>query len=161
MSGPEARRLQGVSDNREAAAAVAGEARRALAIFSHELEPQVYDTLEFLEAAKALALSASRARIRILLVDSTRAVREGHRLVELARRLSSFFEIRKPHPDDAGIPETFIIADEKALLHRPLATRWEGQASLHDPLRAREKLKLFEEIWQRSEPDPEMRQLRI
>jgi len=28
-------------------------------------------------------------------------------------------------------------------------------------LRAREKLKLFEEIWQRSEPDPEMRQLRI
>lgn len=153
--------LGAASDNRDAAAAVAGEARRELAIFTRELEPQLYDTRAFLDAAKSLALSSSRARIRILLVDSARAVREGNRLVELARRLSSFFDIRKPHPDDAELAETFIVADEKALLHRPLASRWEGYANLHDPLRAREKLKQFEELWQRSRPDPEMRQLRI
>lgn len=155
------RELGTAADNREAALQIARLARRQLAIFTRELEPQVYDTPEFIEAAKQLALSGSRTRIRILLIDSRRATKEGHRLVELARRLSSSFEIRKPHRDYLDVAETFMIADEKGLLYRKLATRWEGIVDPHDPLAAREKLKLFDEIWQRSLDDIETRQLRI
>lgn len=155
------RELGTAADNREAALEIARLARRELAIFTRELEPQVYDTPEFIEAAKQLALSGSRTAIRILLIDSRRATKEGHRLVELARRLSSSFEIRKPHRDYLDIAETFMIADEKGLLYRKLSTRWEGIVDVHDPLAAREKLKLFNEIWQRSTDDIETRQLRI
>lgn len=155
------RELATAAENREAALAIARLARRQLAIFSRELEPQVYDTPEFIDAVKQLALSGSRTTIRILLIDSQRATKEGHRLVELARRLSSSFEIRKPHRDYLDITETFMIADEKGLLYRKLATRWEGIVDPNDPLQAREKLKLFDQIWQRSVDDIETRQLRI
>ncbi|HEX6929041.1 MAG TPA: hypothetical protein VF267_07310 [Gammaproteobacteria bacterium] len=155
------RELATIADNRAAALEIAQLARRQLCIFSRELEPQVYDTPEFLEAVKHLAISGSRSEVRILLIDAARATREGHRLVELARRLSSSFEIRKPHRDYLDMAETFIVADEKGLLFRKLATRWEGIVDSDDPMLARDKLKLFNDIWQRSHVDPETRQLRI
>lgn len=155
------REIETVAENREAALEVARLARRQLTIFTRELEPQVYDNTEFVEAVKALALSGSKASIRILLIDSTRSRTEGNRLVELSRRLSSYIEIRKPHRDYLDIAETFIIADETGVLYRKLATRWEGIVDPYDPMLARDKLKLFDEIWQRSHADPEARQLRI
>lgn len=155
------REIATVAENREAALEIARLARRQLVIFTRELEPQLYDNAEFIEAAKRLALSGSKTGIRILLIDSTRSRVEGNRLVELARRLSSYIEIRKPHRDYLDIAETFIIADEAGVLYRKLATRWEGIVDPHDPMLARDKLKLFDEIWQRSHADPETRQLRI
>lgn len=155
------RELATAAENRRGALEIAQLARRQLSIFSRDLEPQVYDTPEFLAAVKNLALSGSKASVRILLIDATRATRDGHRLVGLARRLSSFVEIRKPHRDYLDLAEAFMIADEQGLLYRTLATRWEGIVDPHDPMQAREKLKLFDDIWQRSHSDPETRQLRI
>ncbi|HEX7047171.1 MAG TPA: hypothetical protein VF275_06340 [Gammaproteobacteria bacterium] len=155
------RDLATVADNRDAALEIAQLARRQLSIFSRDLEPSVFDTPEFLDAVKNLALSGSKASVRILLIDATRATKDGHRLVELARRLSSYIEIRKPHRDYLDMSEAFMIADERGLLYRKLATRWEGIVDPHDPMQARDKLKLFNDIWQRSHSDPETRQLRI
>lgn len=155
------REIGTVAENREAALDIARLARRQLSIFTRELEPQVYDNAEFIEAIKSLALSGSKASIRILLIDSTRSRKEGNRLVELSRRLSSYIDVRKPHRDYLNIAETFIIADETGVLYRKLATRWEGIVDPHDPTLARDKLKLFDAIWQRSNSDPEARQLRI
>ncbi|HEX7029497.1 MAG TPA: hypothetical protein VF254_02785 [Gammaproteobacteria bacterium] len=158
---PTHRELATAADNRAAALEIARLARRQLSIFSRDLEPQAFDTAEFLDAVKNLALSGSKASVRILLIDATRATKDGHRLVELARRLSSFVEIRKPHRDYLDMAEAFMIADERGLLYRALATRWEGVVDPDDPLQARERLKLFNDIWQRSHSDPETRQLRI
>lgn len=155
------RNLTTVADNREAALEIARLARRQLSIFTRDLEPQIYDTHEFVEAVKNLALSASRAQVRILLVEATRAAKEGHRLVELSRRLSSFIEIRRPHRDYLDMVEAFMIADEQGLVYRKLSSRWEGIVDPHDPMQARDRLKLFDQIWQRSHAEAETRQLRI
>lgn len=155
------RNIATVAENRDAALEIAQLARRQLSIFTRDLEPQVYDTPEFIEAVKNLALSGSRARIRILLLEANRAAKEGHRLVELSRRLSSFIEIRRPHRDYLDMAEAFMIADEQGLVYRKLSSRWEGIVDPHDPMQARDKLKLFDEIWQRSHAEAETRQLRI
>ena len=155
------REVSTAAENRDAALEIARLARRELAILTRDLEPQIYDDAEVLDAIKSLALSGSRAKVRILLIDATRAIKDGNRLVELSRRLSSFVEIRKPHRDYLDIAESFIIADEKGLLYRKLATRWEGIVDPSDPMQARDRLKLFNDIWQRSHGDPETRQLRI
>lgn len=149
------------AENRDAALEIARLARRQLAILTRDLEPQIYDDAEVLDAIRNLAISGSKANVRILLVDSTRAIKDGNRLIELSRRLSSYVEIRKPHRDYLDIAEAFVIADEKGLLYRKLATRWEGIVDPSDPMQARDRLKLFNEIWQRSHGDPEARLLRI
>ncbi len=153
--------LTRADDSREAAVELARSASRHLAIFTQDLEPLIYDRVEFVDAVKALALRSKFSRIRILVKDSSRAVKEGHRLASLAQRLSSYLEVRRLAGDYGAMAEAFLIADESGLLYRPLASRYEGVVDTDDPFRAREKLRLFDEMWERSTPDPELRRLGI
>lgn len=153
--------LETAADNRDAAVEIAKTARRSLVLFTHDMEAGVFDTPEFLETVKQLAISSRFARICILVKDPTRAVKDGHRLIELSRHLSSYISIRKPHADYRNLTETFLVADEHALLYRTLASRYDGIADTHDPVMARDKQKLFNTIWEKSEAEPEMRRLGI
>ncbi|HEY3858917.1 MAG TPA: hypothetical protein VGM47_04820 [Gammaproteobacteria bacterium] len=155
------RRLETLADNRAGAVAVAAVARRELALFSHDLEPLLYDKDDFISVVQALATRSRMSRIRIVCIDPGASVRAGHRVVNLAQRFSSYVEVRRASPDHAQLAETFLVADEEAVLFRPIASRYEGYADLHAPLEARKYLKQFSEIWEKAEPDPEFRRLGI
>ena len=145
-----------------AAAALARQARRGLEIWSRDLDPALYDRTEFLEAVRALVLGHRHARVRAIVYDARAVVRRGHRLVELARQLPSYVELRTPPPEDyAEYPEAFLVADGRGVLRRPFADRWEATACFDAPLAARDLLRLFDEAWDVSTPDPELRRLHL
>ena len=153
--------LKSLADNRETSVAVAALAKRELVLFSRDLEPLLYDRQEFISAVQALATRSRMSRIRVVCIDPGPSVRAGHRLIAVAQRFSSYIEVRRASRDHAERADTFLVADDEALLYRPLATRYEGYADMHAPLEARERLRAFEEIWQQGEPDPEFRRLGI
>ncbi len=155
------RELDSWAANQEAAVEIANRAARQLNILTYDLEPQVLGTEDFISAVTKVATSGRYARVRILVQDSKRAVAEGHKLIETARRLSSFISIHKPHREHQSVIEAFIVADERALLFRKEADRYEGFADTDDPLEARRKLREFEQMREKSELDPEMRRLGI
>ena len=62
---------------RQAAIEVVREASRKVSIFTHDLEPGIYDDPEFLEIIKRLVLSQTYARIRVLIADPSRAIKSG------------------------------------------------------------------------------------
>ena len=146
---------------RNISAHMLSQARRQLIIFSHDLDARIFDQEPFLSGAKNLALRSRHARIKVLLQNNARVVKEGHRLVELARRLSSAIEVRKPHPDHLQLPENFMLVDDSGFVYRKLASRYLGVASFHDPLENRRLGDFFREMWESSEPDPELRRLYI
>lgn len=149
------------AENREVALALARQARRNLYLFTRDLDPAVYDSAEFAEAVSALVRGSERAHVHILVQDSARAAKDGHRVVELAQRLSSKVRIHRPSREYADLRETFLVADELGYLYRTVADRYEAQASFRDRKRARELTRQFEEVWQRSEPDPQLRRLSL
>ncbi|MGH8281191.1 MAG: hypothetical protein ACRERZ_03255 [Gammaproteobacteria bacterium] len=153
------RELTSSADNRDAAVRLASEARVSLAMFTRDLDPVIYNTEEFATAVRQLALRSRYSRIRVVAIDPTAAIKDGHRLIELGRRLSSFIEFRRPSADHAKLPESFLVADETGLLYRPVASRYEGFADPDNPVEARVRLRLFDEIWERAEPEPEFRRL--
>lgn len=153
--------LDGWGANLRAAVRVAACASRSLALLTRDLDPQIYNNEPFLEEMRRVALAGRYARVRILVQDSARAAREGHRLVDLARRLPTYIELRKPHEDHRNVIESFLVADEQALLYRKEADRYEGFADLDNAFEARRLLRTFDEIWNRATPDAEMRRLRI
>ncbi len=157
----ERRVLTSSDEVRDAVAAIATVAQRSLAIFTHDLEPQIYDQDAFLEPIKRLVLGKSFARVRVLLVDPSRAIKDGNRFVNMARRLSSYIEFRNVREDYRDNPAAFCIADESALMYRLQATRWDGIVDMHDGGIARKYLNFFDEIWHASEVEPEIRELRI
>ncbi len=146
---------------RQAAVATAKQARRKLSIFTHDLEPGIYDDPEFLEVVKRLVLSQTYARIRVLIADPMKAVKNGNNFVHLGRRLNTYIEFRHVRDDLRTHAEAFCIADEKALVYRLQASRWEGIADTYEPAVAKLYSKMFDEIWLASEVEMEFRQLGI
>ncbi|MGA9853368.1 MAG: hypothetical protein WBR15_10610 [Gammaproteobacteria bacterium] len=156
---PRYRELATSEDNRNAALELVSAARTNLALFTRDLEPSIYDTAEFVAAVQQLALHSRFSRIRIVVIDPTAAIKGGHRLVELGRRLTSYIQFRRPSADHAKLSESFLIADETGVLYRPLASRYEGFADPDNPFEARTRLRSFDDIWEQAEPEPEFRRL--
>ena len=146
---------------REAAIQVVREASRKVSIFTHDLEPGIYDNSDFLEIIKRLVLSKTYARIRVLIANPSKAVKNGNDFVHLGRRLNTYIEFRHVREDLRTHAEAFCIADETALVYRLQAERWEGIVDTHEPSVADLYSKMFDEIWLASETKMEFRQLGV
>jgi hypothetical protein len=146
---------------RDAAIQVVREASRNVSIFTHDLEPGIYDNSDFLEIIKRLVLSKTYARIRVLIANPAKAVKNGNDFVHLGRRLNTYIEFRHVREDLRTHAEAFCIADQTALVYRLQAERWEGIADTHEPAVADLYGKMFDEIWLASETKMEFRQLGI
>ena len=139
------------------ALALLQQAQRSLCIYSHDLEPWLYHHSSVQQACTRFQLSSPRARLRILLRDPTRAVKEGHRLLALPRRLSSNLHIRKLNPDYASEELVFLIADDRGLFVRPELDQQSGYTLYNDPARVRQRQTQFDQAWDTSITDPDLR----
>ena len=88
---------------------VVREASRKVSIFTHDLEPGIYDDPEFLEIVKRLVLSQTYARIRVLIANPARAVKNGNNFVHLGRRLNTYIEFRHVREDLRTHAESWSI----------------------------------------------------
>ncbi len=149
------------ADNREVALRLVQQAHRSLHLFTHNLDPVLYDTREFVEAVKQLAIQSPHSKVYILLKDPSTAVTRGHRIVELARRISSHVFIHRVAEEDQDRIDSFMVVDEVGILRRAHGARFEGTAEFNNPGEARQLLKSFNDAWERSVPEAELRRLHI
>ena len=141
--------------------AMAAQARHSLDIVSRHLDPTLLNTPEFVEAVSRLVRGNQRARVRLLILDSAPLVSRGHRLVELAQRLSSYIALRVPAPIHRHLNEAWLVADATGYVYRPFSDRWEATADFHAPRQARQHTQRFDEIWTAGLPDPNLRRLHL
>jgi hypothetical protein len=149
--------LTTLEEVRGAVNTVAASAQRLMSIYTPNLEPDLYDQTDFLEIVKRFVLARSFAKVRVLLGDPTRLMRETHRFVAMSRRLSSYIDIR---PLDEDTPEPcpgYVIADDRAMVYRANAGRWEGVVDLDNPAAARVHLADFDAQWIAHAPDESYR----
>jgi len=151
--------LSTMPEVRDASLRVAKSAQRLLSIFTQDLEPLVYGEEPFLEAIKRLVLARSYAKVRVLLADPSRAMVDNNRFLALARRLTSCIDLRAMSPEYPASAGAFIIADDKALVYRLQADRWDGISDMNDPAVVRRYLNFFDEVWQTSMQESQMRQM--
>lgn len=150
-----------LAQNRLAALRLIEQARHTVHIYTRDLEPPLYNDPAIERALSALARRGRQSLVQIIVQDSTRAARQGHRLITLAQRLSSYVQIRNPGRDHMDYNGAFLVADGAGLLRRNLADRYEGFADFNDRLAARELLRYFREVWNHGRPDPQLRRLHL
>lgn len=136
--------------------------QRSLSVLVRELHPVLLDDSACLIELRRIAISGRGAIVRILAQDVARAQREGNRLLELAQRLPSVFQLRRPVEDvDREYPSAFMCSDSGGYLFRPLAHRLESAGSTCAPGRAAHLQAMFDAVWERSVPYTELRALGI
>lgn len=153
--------LRGVSECKLAALNLANQANRSIYIFTYDLDSQIYNQTDFIDAVKNLAIRSEHSRIRILLQNNEKSQREGHRLIHLWRRLTSKIEVKKPPVDYIDHPENFLLADNTGYLRRKLHTDYEAIVDFSSRLEANKLSIFFNEVWEQSEPDSELRSLHM
>jgi hypothetical protein len=146
-----------LEDYRSAVVEVTSGARHHLSIYTPDLEAVLYDQDCFLEPLKRLVLARSHGRVRVLIRDPFRATREGHRFMQMARRLTSCIALRSVPPEHRDDACAYIVADNRAIAYRPNAARWIGFVELNDDGIDRRHVERFEHIWSRSRAQPELR----
>ena len=128
------------------------DARHRLAIRLPVLGSETYASTEELDELRRVATSGRSALIRILLHDPESALRNDHRLLSLAQRLSSAFQIRVPVDDvDLAWCSACLLNDAGGYLFLPLAERPQGRAARTDRASAAPLQQHFDEVWDRSD----------
>lgn len=136
-------------------------AKLELTLFSQGLDRRTYSSEDFVAPLQTFLLSHQRARLRVLVHTPALAMRTGHRLIELGRRLSSRIEFRELLPERRLIRKEFLIADESSLLIRESDDQLEARYYPHAPLLARDQRREFDGWWQESPPAAEFRDLKL
>ncbi len=149
------------AEQRDAVLAMLGQTRRSVRIISRHLDAAIYDNEAVVNAFKGIALANRRAQIRILVQDIAPVVKEGHRLVDLSRRLSSFMKLRVPAKEHASYNNAVLVADDIGTIFRAHAGRYEGSVNFNDMRNAEDYVHLFDEMWDHAHEHAELRRLKL
>jgi hypothetical protein len=149
--------ISSLEEMRAAVDAVAASAQRLMSIYTPDLEPELYDQNAFLEIVKRFVLARRFAKVRVLISDSNRLLRDNNRFIAMGRRLTSCIDIRPAVGANRQRAASYVIADDRAIVYRVHADRWDGVADLNNPPVARQYLDEFDEIWHSSAHDEHSR----
>ncbi len=137
-------------------------AERSVSIFSQQLEPNLYDKAEICSLLSTLARTHHQASIRLIAQNTKNAAHNGHCLIRLAQRLSSFVKIRTPNTDEIKkFSSSWLIIDNHSFFQLPNPERYEGTVIENSPNFVAQKLIYFDEAWEHSIPDTNTLRLHI
>jgi predicted GNAT family N-acyltransferase len=128
------------------------DARHRLSIYLPLLDNDSYASVDELAELRRIAISGRGAQIRVLLHDPAAALRNDHRLVALAQRLSSTLQIRMPVEEaDLAYLSAYLLNDVGGYLFLPEANRPQGRAASRDRAAQAPLQQHFDEVWERAE----------
>lgn len=136
-------------------------AAREVCILSPRLDSEVFDRGELAAALSALVRSSRQAQVRILVRDARVLVGHGHRLLNLSRRLPSSIHIHTLAEHPAWKGQTVVIRDHTGVMYKPADSDHEGFYEPDSRASTQRHLDLFEDLWQHSGQDTELRSLSL
>lgn len=140
---------------------LAQRAKRQICIIGPNIDAALFDTPEFVECLKKLALSSPRAEIKIIAQATKINVQQGHRVIRLAQHLTSSIHLHKPDSQYSKIQNILLLVDDFAYLKCPRATYYEGTACFYDRLEVQMLQSQFNDIWGHSTADLSIRRLHL
>ena len=148
-------------ENAEAALEMMRQTYQRIAIVSQELDPYVFDQLEFRDALKNMVLNNRYAEVRIIVFNPEGIVRRGHKLLDLATHLSSFIHFKKVAREHRSFNEAVLIADDCGYVFRENIERYRGKVNFNSRSESKSLLDVFNNMWEAATPDPNLRRVMI
>jgi predicted GNAT family N-acyltransferase len=153
-------------DDRDAAIRVVVDildaARRHAWLYTRDLDPGLFDAPPVVEALRRFGTAGRGNELRVLLQDAGAPQRGRSPLIALSQRLPSAFLFREvDDPVDRAYPSAYLANDLGGYYFRALGHRFDGEADLHAPGRARQLRGAFLSVWERARPVSEYRALGI
>lgn len=140
----------------------AGMAQRSIDIFTHQLNPALYDDEQLLDSVSRLARRGPQTQIRILIRDPRPLYGNDRPILTLSRRLPSHIHLRVYTEGASDARFGFLCVDAEHLLHFTDEPALTGFARRGARAESRQRLDEFEHLWvYGSRQDTNLRQLSL
>ncbi|MDS4029564.1 MAG: hypothetical protein RKO66_05775 [Candidatus Contendobacter sp.] len=157
--------LNGLEDGRRAFLELLSGMRRTLYLYTPLIRPELYNDSDVLAAIRNRVVSQPKIRFHLLLPPAREWRSDCPGLVRLTERLTTALILRtltrEEAPDRPELGQAFAIVDERALLRFSDPRRLVGGYESQPSERMKELLELFRALWERAQPDPDLRRLGI
>lgn len=153
--------LRRESDFRNIILEMTRQARYSIRIYSPLLDHDLFDVREFQDICSALARRNKRTYIEVLVFDPHRMIKNGHVLLNIARRLPSSIGIKIVDPEMRQKNHEFVLVDGKGYVYRQEYETYEGTACFNDVTETNRLNRIFTASWESGLLDPNIRQLRV
>lgn len=141
---------------------LASQARRKIQVLTTTPTPETFEQSFVLLALRRFVLATPRARIQIAVRDPQGTARQSPRLLELAHQLPSGIAVRQVATErEADDDDVLWLADDVAVLHRPLTEAPAGVLAYRARGRLIRAFRRFEECWVHSQPSAELRRVQL
>lgn len=141
---------------------IIAQSTRSICILSERLDPGIYDQEDLVNLVSKLARSDRNADVRILVKDVRSMLEQGHRLLNLSRRLSSKVHIRRLLADPEDARHSYLIGDRERLLYLHEDGVYKGFADYQAAPKVRQLLEDFNRLWEHhSEASPDLRRMHL
>lgn len=157
--------LNGLEESRRALLELLGGMRRTLYLYTPLVRPELYNDADVLAAIRNRVVMQPKVQFQLVLPSAREWRSACPGLARLAERLTTALLLRTPDrrelPDWPELGQAFAIADERALLRFSDPRRLIGEYHTQPGERMKDLLERFRAIWDRAQPDPDLRVLSI
>ncbi len=153
--------LSSREEHRTLALHMLNQAQHSIDIISRNLDPTVFDRPAVIEAIRHMVKNQKRSRLRIIIRDNTALIKDGHQILLLAQRLTSYIQIHKLPRSYNNFNEALLLVDGTGYIRQPQSDLYAGNACFNAPGQVGDYQSKFQEIWDASQPDPECRRLSL
>ena len=153
--------LRGESDFKNVVLDMTRQAKHSIRIYSPLLAHELYDDSQLRETCSRLARRNKYTKVEILVFDPHRVIKNGHVLLNIARKLPSSIGIKVVDPEMRQLNHEFLIVDGEGYIYRQEYDKFEGTACFMDITEANRLGRQFTAAWESGLLDPNLRQLRI
>ena len=137
------------------------QAQHTIQILSPFLDHKLFGHEELREACSTLARRNKYTRVEILLYEPHRVIKNGHSLVELARKLPSSMKIQIVHPELRQLNHEHVLVDGHGYIYRQDIETFDGSANFYEVTEGNRLSRQFRRSWDSSLTDPNLRQLKL
>jgi predicted GNAT family N-acyltransferase len=153
--------LRSESDFRKVILEMAGQARKSIRIYSPLLSHDLFDDAELMTICSRLGRRNKFTKIEMLVFNPHRVIKNGHALLNIARKLPSSIGIKVVDPEMRQQYHEYLLIDGQGVIYRGEHDTYEGTARFLDITECNRLGRQFTASWESGLLDPNLRQLRI
>lgn len=153
--------LRRETDFRNIILEMCAQARASIRIYSPVLEHKLFDNNELMEMISALARRNRYTRIEMLIYDSHRVIKNGHALLNIARKLPTSIGMKIVHPELRQLNHEYVLVDDAGVIYRLDDEDFDGWANFNDVSEVNRYGRQFQRAWDSGLYDPYLRQIKI
>ena len=134
---------------------------QSIRIYSPLLSHDLFDRTELMDICSRLARRNKYTKVEILIFDPHRVIKNGHVLLNIARKLPTSIGIKIVDPEMRQQNHEYVLVDGQGVIYRQEYTVYEGRAYFLNITETNRLDRQFTASWESGLLDANLRQLRI